>query len=164
MRQGQNQKRARGRGRKNHNGANKTLDSNGPDVKIRGSAAHICEKYQSLARDAHAAGDRVGAENYLQHAEHYFRILAANQAAANGAAAAANGAVKAASGAEEEENQESGDSAAVENPRPNGRGRGRGRSQKAAKATPPAEAGTDEATDAPAETNEDAAETSEAHA
>ena len=54
---------------------NRTFDSSGPDVKIRGTAAHIYEKYQALARDANAAGDRIGAENYLQHAEHYFRIL-----------------------------------------------------------------------------------------
>jgi hypothetical protein len=66
---------------------NRTFDSNGPDVKIRGTAAHIYEKYQALARDAHASGDRVGAENLLQHAEHYYRILNAYQVsqAANGA-------------------------------------------------------------------------------
>jgi hypothetical protein len=65
---------------------NRTFDSNGPDVKIRGTAAHIYEKYQALARDAHASGDRVGAENLLQHAEHYYRILNAYQIsqAANG--------------------------------------------------------------------------------
>ena len=74
MRPGQNGKRTR-RGRKPHNFSNRTFDSNGPDVKIRGTAAHIFEKYQALARDANASGDRIGAENYLQHAEHYFRIL-----------------------------------------------------------------------------------------
>jgi hypothetical protein len=62
----------------------RTFDSNGPDVKIRGSAAHIYEKYQTLARDAHASGDRIGAENYLQHAEHYYRILTAHQQGSNG--------------------------------------------------------------------------------
>lgn len=77
----QNQNKSRGRGRKPGNSANKTFDSNGPDVKIRGSASHIHEKYQNLARDANAAGDRVDAENYLQHAEHYFRLMAAAQAA-----------------------------------------------------------------------------------
>jgi uncharacterized protein DUF4167 len=46
-------------------------------VKIRGTAAHVYEKYLQLARDAGSAGDRVMAENYLQHAEHYFRILMA---------------------------------------------------------------------------------------
>jgi hypothetical protein len=59
---------------------NRTFDSNGPEVKIRGSAAHVHEKYLQLARDANSSGDRVMAENYLQHAEHYFRILAAQQA------------------------------------------------------------------------------------
>jgi hypothetical protein len=78
MRQGPNPKRSR-RGRKPHNFLNRTFDSNGPDVKIRGTAAHIFEKYQALARDAHASGDRVGAENLLQHAEHYYRILNAYQ-------------------------------------------------------------------------------------
>ena len=59
---------------------NRTYDSNGPDIKVRGSAAHIYEKYLQLARDANTQGDRVMAENYLQHAEHYFRILSAVQA------------------------------------------------------------------------------------
>ncbi len=164
MRQGQNQKRARGRGRKNHNGANKTLDSSGPDVKIRGSAAHICEKYQSLARDAHASGDRISAENYLQHAEHYYRILAANQTAANGAAATAqNGAAKAANGNAEEETQETETAAAAEAPRSNGRGRGRGRSSKAkAPATETPDNGGEE--QAAVENADEPAEASEAHA
>ncbi|HWA92234.1 MAG TPA: DUF4167 domain-containing protein [Rhizomicrobium sp.] len=59
---------------------NRTYDSNGPDIKIRGSASHVYEKYLQLARDANTQGDRVMAENYLQHAEHYFRILSAVQA------------------------------------------------------------------------------------
>jgi hypothetical protein len=59
---------------------NRTFDSSGPEVKIRGSAAHVYEKYLQLARDANSSGDRVTAENYLQHAEHYFRIMAAQQA------------------------------------------------------------------------------------
>jgi len=80
MRPGQNAKRAR-RGRKPHNFQNRTFDSNGPDVKIRGTASHIYEKYQALARDAHASGDRIGAESYLQHAEHYFRLLSSFQPA-----------------------------------------------------------------------------------
>ncbi|MGJ7042937.1 hypothetical protein J2Y63_006220 [Shinella sp. BE166] len=49
-------------------------------MKIRGTAQHIAEKYSALARDAHSSGDRVMAENYLQHAEHYNRIIAAAQA------------------------------------------------------------------------------------
>lgn len=81
MRQGQNNnsKRSRGRGRKPQHSANRSYDSNGPDVKIRGTAAHICEKYQQLARDAISAGDRVTAENFYQHAEHYYRLLMAAQ-------------------------------------------------------------------------------------
>jgi hypothetical protein len=59
---------------------NRTYDSNGPEIKIRGSASHVYEKYLQLARDANTQGDRVMAENYLQHAEHYFRIMAAIQA------------------------------------------------------------------------------------
>lgn len=89
MRQVPNSKRSRGRnGRKPHNphsggGSNKnqTYDSSGPDIKVRGSASQVLEKYLALARDATAAGDRIAAENYFQHAEHYYRILSANQAA-----------------------------------------------------------------------------------
>ncbi|HEY1750916.1 MAG TPA: DUF4167 domain-containing protein [Caulobacteraceae bacterium] len=68
-----------GNGKPQHN-ANRAFDSNGPDgVKVRGAAQHIYEKYQQLARDTSALGDRVLAENYLQHAEHYFRVLRAMQ-------------------------------------------------------------------------------------
>ena len=56
---------------------NRTYDSSGPEVKIRGSASHVYEKYLQLARDANSSGDRIMAENYLQHAEHYYRIMAA---------------------------------------------------------------------------------------
>ena len=56
---------------------NRTFDSSGPEIKIRGSASHVYEKYLQLARDANSGGDRVMAENYLQHAEHYYRIMAA---------------------------------------------------------------------------------------
>ena len=83
MRQGPTSKRGRGRsgGRRPYsNQINRSFESNGPDVKIRGTASHIHEKYQTLARDATVTGDRVGAENYLQHAEHYYRIVAAAQA------------------------------------------------------------------------------------
>ncbi|MBP0618188.1 DUF4167 domain-containing protein [Jiella mangrovi] len=81
MRPGQQQKnRMRGRGRKGPNPLSRNYESNGPDVKIRGSAQHVADKYAMLARDASAAGDRVMAENYLQHAEHYNRIIAAAQA------------------------------------------------------------------------------------
>lgn len=75
-RQNQNNKnRGRGRGRRQQNPSNRSYESNGPDVKIRGNASTIVEKYLTLARDAQSAGDRVKAENYLQHAEHYQRIL-----------------------------------------------------------------------------------------
>jgi hypothetical protein len=79
MRQGQQNRRGRGRGRKPQNPLARNYESNGPDVKIRGTAAHIAEKYMSLARDAIASGDMVTAESYLQHAEHYNRIIMAAQ-------------------------------------------------------------------------------------
>jgi Domain of unknown function (DUF4167) len=78
MRNGQN-KRMRGRNRKSHNPLTRVYESNGPDVKIRGTASHIAEKYLQLARDAQSSGDPVSAENYLQHAEHYFRLIATAQ-------------------------------------------------------------------------------------
>ena len=85
MRPGQNKQRMRGRnnnpGRKGPNPLTRSFESNGPDVKIRGTAQHIGEKYLQLARDAQTSGDPVAAENYLQHAEHYFRLIAAAQLA-----------------------------------------------------------------------------------
>jgi hypothetical protein len=54
-------------------------ESNGPDVKIRGTANHVAEKYLQLARDAQTSGDPIAAENYFQHAEHYFRLIAVAQ-------------------------------------------------------------------------------------
>src|ERR1700760_5068287 len=81
-------KRQRGRNRNGGGGgnkpqqhnANRAFDSNGPEgIKVRGNAQHVFEKYQQLARDAGSAGDRVLAENYLQHAEHYFRVIRAMQ-------------------------------------------------------------------------------------
>lgn len=87
MRPGQQNKRGRGRNgggnnnnRKGQNPLSRTYDSSGPDVKIRGTAQTVADKYMSLARDAQSSGDRVMAENYLQHAEHYNRIIAAAQA------------------------------------------------------------------------------------
>jgi hypothetical protein len=90
MRPNQQNNKQRSRGRNNNNqrrggggGGNplsRNYESNGPDVKIRGNAAHIAEKYVQLARDATSVGDNVMAENYLQHAEHYFRIILAAQA------------------------------------------------------------------------------------
>lgn len=80
MRNGQN-KRMRGRNnhRKSHNPMARVFESNGPDVKIRGNPSHIAEKYIQLARDAQASGDPIAAENYYQHAEHYFRVIASAQ-------------------------------------------------------------------------------------
>jgi hypothetical protein len=86
MRPNQNKNRQRGRngGRKHVNPLSRNYESNGPDVKVRGNAAHIAEKYLQLARDAQSSGDSVMAENYLQHAEHYFRIVSSAQQALNG--------------------------------------------------------------------------------
>jgi hypothetical protein len=97
MRQGQQNRRGRNRtsnnnnnnsnnnnnlnnNRKPQNSLSRSYESSGPDVKIRGTAAQIAEKYMTLARDASSAGDTVTAENYLQHAEHYNRIIMAAQA------------------------------------------------------------------------------------
>ena len=93
MRQGQQHRRGRGRNnnnnnnnssnssnnnnRRGHNPLSRSFESNGPDVKVRGTPAHVAEKYLSLARDAQSSGDPVLAENYLQHAEHYNRIIMA---------------------------------------------------------------------------------------
>jgi hypothetical protein len=95
MRNGQN-KRMRGRNRNHkshhssgggggggggghHNPLTRVYESNGPEVKIRGTAHHIAEKYLQLARDAQGSGDPVTAENHFQHAEHYLRMIATAQ-------------------------------------------------------------------------------------
>ena len=97
MRQGQQHRRGRGRNnnhnnnssssssssnggnnnqqRKGQNPLSRSFESNGPDVKVRGTPAHVAEKYLQLARDAQSSGDPVLAENYLQHSEHYNRII-----------------------------------------------------------------------------------------
>jgi hypothetical protein len=86
MRHGLSNRRQRGRGSNNQNrgggGGNRpqnqrtqVFDSNGPDVRIRGTAHQVTEKYLLLSKDAASAGDRVLAESYLQHAEHYQRII-----------------------------------------------------------------------------------------
>ncbi|HEY0331497.1 MAG TPA: DUF4167 domain-containing protein [Rhodopseudomonas sp.] len=92
MRNGQNNnKRLRNRNNNSNNNNNnnnnrrgqnpmtRVFESNGPDIKIRGTASHVAEKYVQLARDARSSGDPVAAENYYQHAEHYFRLIAAAQ-------------------------------------------------------------------------------------
>ena len=79
MRQGSNPKRLRGRtGRKNSHPRSQTFESNGPEVKVRGNAQQVVEKYLALARDASSVGDRITAESYFQHAEHYYRVMTAN--------------------------------------------------------------------------------------
>lgn len=52
-----------------------TFDSSGPDIRVRGNAHQVLERYLALARDATSQGDRISAENYYQHAEHYFRVI-----------------------------------------------------------------------------------------
>ena len=82
MRQPQNAKRGRGRGRRgngnnHHNNVpnrNTSYESNGPDVKLRGNAQQLHEKYMALAHDAASAGERISAEAYTQFADHYFRL------------------------------------------------------------------------------------------
>ncbi len=66
-------------GKRSHfHGRSSTIESSGPDVKVRGTAHQVLEKYQALARDAVVAGDPIAAENFLQHAEHYHRLVAAS--------------------------------------------------------------------------------------
>ena len=80
MRQGSDPRRSRGRGpRKPHNPSRpQNFDSPGPDVRVRGNTYQVMEKYLALARDASLAGDRIAMENYLQHAEHYYRTINSN--------------------------------------------------------------------------------------
>src|SRR6201999_4581868 len=90
MRNGQNNnKRMRNRNNNNNNNNNnnrrgqnpmtRIFESNGPDIKIRGTASHVAEKYVQLARDARSSRSPGAAENYYQHAEHFFRLIAAAQ-------------------------------------------------------------------------------------
>jgi hypothetical protein len=76
---GRNNNHNNNNNRRNHNPLTRVYESNGPDVKIRGTANHVAEKYLQLARDAQSSGDPVSSENYFQHAEHYFRLIAAAQ-------------------------------------------------------------------------------------
>lgn len=71
-----NRRSGGGQGGGQNNNPNRSLDSAGPEgIKVRGNAQTVYERYQQLARDATSSGDRILAENYLQHAEHYFRLL-----------------------------------------------------------------------------------------
>ena len=90
MRQPQNAKRGRGRGRRGNGGGqphvpnrNTSYESNGPDVKLRGNAQQLYEKYTALAHDAASAGERISAEAYSQYADHYFRLHQAAVGAAD---------------------------------------------------------------------------------
>ena len=113
MRQPQNAKRGRGRGRRgnsnNHHNhvpnRNTSYESNGPDVKLRGNAQQLHEKYMALAHDAASAGERISAEAYTQFADHYFRL---HQAAAGVAEAKRHQEQAAASVSVEEEPHDSG--------------------------------------------------------
>ena len=78
MRHGSVNRRSRSRGRNGPRSGNQRMqvfDSNGPDVRIRGTAYQVAEKYEALAKDAASAGDKILAESYLQYAEHYHRII-----------------------------------------------------------------------------------------
>ena len=78
MRHGTSSRRSRSRnnrGKGQGNNRSQVFDSNGPDVRIRGTAFQICEKYEALAKDARSSGDAILAESYMQHAEHYQRMI-----------------------------------------------------------------------------------------
>lgn len=84
MKQGSNNRRSRSRGgNKRHSGGRNNFESNGPEVKIRGTAQQVQEKYLALARDANVSGDWISAEAFFQFAEHYYRI--SNPEGGNGA-------------------------------------------------------------------------------
>ena len=71
-------KKSRNRPRRPNN-SSRLFESNGPDIKIKGSAIQIVEKYQALSREYQSSGDPISAESCLQHAEHYQRIIEANE-------------------------------------------------------------------------------------
>jgi hypothetical protein len=86
MRHGSSNRRQRNRGGSRRGGnqqRTQVFDSNGPDVRIRGTAHQVTEKYAALAKDAASSGDRILAESYLQHAEHYQRIISSWEDAPN---------------------------------------------------------------------------------
>ena len=70
--------RSRGNGKRNPGLRNQTFESNGPEVKVRGTAQQVLEKYLALGRDAYSSGDPIAAEGFFQHAEHYHRVLNAD--------------------------------------------------------------------------------------
>ena len=88
MRQSGKNTRQRGRGGRRSNNVgqinrNTVLDSNGPDIRLRGNAQQLHEKYTSLGNEAAAAGERIAAEAYFQYADHYFRVHSTIMAALN---------------------------------------------------------------------------------
>ena len=69
--------RNRNQNRRNGNGSSSkstNIDSSGPDVRVRGSAIQVNEKYMALANDASMSGDRIKAESFFQYADHYYRV------------------------------------------------------------------------------------------
>tara|TARA_Y100001960_G_C14587217_1_gene783759 strand:- start:277 stop:825 length:549 start_codon:yes stop_codon:yes gene_type:complete len=87
MKHNTSNRRSRNRGGKRQGGGRNNFESNGPDVKVRGTAQQVLDKYLVLARDASSAGDRIKSESYFQFAEHYYRIVSADTAnSANSAA------------------------------------------------------------------------------
>jgi len=84
MRHGSSNRRGRkrsnnGGNRRGGNNRSHVFDSNGPDVRIRGTAHQVAEKYETLAKDAAASGDITMEQSYLQYAEHYVRIIATQE-------------------------------------------------------------------------------------
>ena len=95
-----NKNRNNGRRPNPSNVINRVFDSAGPEGKVRGTPQQIIEKYQSLAHDSQLSGDRVSAENFQQHSEHYARLLLeaqkeiAEKAAAQESSAEEGGSIK----------------------------------------------------------------------
>ena len=80
MKQGSNSRRPRGRRNNDKRSPNRNNnhDHGGSDIRLRGNASQVYEKYLALARDALSADDGISSENYSQHAEHFYRIMASN--------------------------------------------------------------------------------------
>ena len=154
-------KRSRGRGRRSgggNNNPNKHFESTGPDVKIRGSAQQILDKYQQYARDAQSSGDRVNAENYLQHAEHYYRVLAAMKPPEKPKQEPREGDAKDG----ETPNPEAKADGEEENKRENNRGRGRTRNRRDRDERKEAKGADEETGETRAKVDTDATDTAEA--
>lgn len=141
MKRGRNQRRRQGVN------PNRALDSNGPEVRIRGTANQIYDKYIALARDASSSGDRIKAESYLQHAEHYFRMIRSIQQTQQ---------VQQAQPTQQPQPESEGDQPAIEDgEEANKSRRSNGRDRRAA---PSQSTGSETAEKAPAETQDAAVE------